>query len=130
MKTLTLLIILAISVMFSSTSYAEWIKVSESADRISYYVDFKRIRKQGGYVYFWQLYDYLEPTKHGDLSAKKYSQGDCKQFRYKVLSYSLHKEPMGRGRSDGQEPVKKGWTYPPPNSLIENLINAVCNHAK
>jgi hypothetical protein len=126
MKTLALLIILSILMMFSSTSYAEWRKISESVDGISYYVDFKRIRKHGGYIYFWQLSNYSKPNNDGNLSAKKYSQGDCKQFRYKILSSSYHKEPMGRGRSDGQDPVKKGWKYPHPNSVIETSLIAVC----
>ena len=129
MKILVLIITLVISMAFSSISYAEWRKVSESLDSISYYLDFKRIRKRGGYVYFWQLSNYLKPTEYGDLSAKKFSQGDCKQFRYKVLSSSYYKKPMGKGRSDGQDPVKKGWRYPKPNSIIKTILNAVCEHA-
>ena len=116
--------------MFSSTSYAEWKKISESTNGTSYYVDFKRIRKYNGYIYFWQLSDYSKPTEDGDFSAKKYSQGDCKQFRYKTLSSSYHKEPMGRGRSDGQDPVKKGWMYPHSNSVIQISMNAVCSYKK
>ena len=124
------LVVLAILVNLSSSSYAEWRTISVSRDGISYYVDYKRIRKQGRYVYFWQLSDYLTPTKDGDFSAKKYSQGDCKNFRYKVLSSSYHKESMGRGRSDGQDPVKKGWRRPSPNSVIEVALKAVCKHIK
>ena len=124
------LLILIIFIVFSSTGFAEWKKISISADGISYYVDFKRIRKQGEYVYFWQLSNYLKPTKDGDFSAKKYSQGDCKEFKYKILSSSYHKKTMGRGRSDGQDPVKKGWRYPPPNSVIETVLRAVCKHIK
>jgi hypothetical protein len=94
----------------------------------TFYVDFERIRKHGGYVYYWYLTDYLKP-KFGDLSGKIYNQGDCKLFRHKSLSFSFHKEPMGGGTGDVQEPVKKqqGWKYPPPNSVDELILKSVCS---
>ena len=92
-------------------------------------MDFERIRKHGGYVYWWDLSDYLKPTKYGILSGKIYKQGDCKLFRYKVLSFSFHKEPMGGGTGDVQAPVKKsqGWKYPPPTSASETILKSVCS---
>jgi len=116
--------------MFSSTSYAEWTKVSDSLSGNIFYVDFDRIRKHGGYVYYWRLIDYLKPDKDGDLSGKVYTQGDCKLFRNKYLSASYHKEPMGEGTGDVQEPVEKGWIYYPPNSPIETLLKSVCDWVK
>jgi hypothetical protein len=101
--------------------------VSESVDGYTFYVDFERIRKHGGYVYWWDLTDYLKPTQPGHLSSKIYNQGDCKSFRRKGLSYSFHKEPMGGGTGDVQEPVKKGWKYPPPESSIETVLKSVCS---
>ena len=86
-------------------------------------------KKHGGYVYWWDLTDYLKPNKWGDLSAKIYNQGDCKLFRYKFLSFSFHKEPMGGGSGDVQEPEKKyqGWQYPPPDSVEETLLKSACS---
>jgi hypothetical protein len=108
---------------------AGWTEVIKSVDGDTFYVDFERMRKHGGYVYWWDLTDYPKPTKHGTLSSKVYTQGDCKLFRYKYLSYSFHKEPMGGGTGDVQEPVKKhqGWKYPPPNSVYENILKSVCS---
>jgi hypothetical protein len=130
MRKLSFLLVILILLNFSFSSYAEWRTISVSADGVSYYVDFKRIRKQGRYVYFWQLSDYLKPTQDGDFSVKRYFQGDCKQFRYNILSSSYHKETMGKGRSDGQDPVKKGWRSPKTNSVIEITLKAVCKHIK
>jgi len=84
-----ILILLFSTVMFSSSSYAEWTKVNESVDGDTSYVDFERMRKHDGYVYWWELADYLKPTSTGTLSVKVYNQGDCKLFRYKILSFSL-----------------------------------------
>jgi hypothetical protein len=92
-----ILLALTFSVMFSSTSFAGWTKVRETVEGDTYYVDFERIRKHGGYVYYWMLSDYLKPTKFGDLSSKVYYQGDCKLFRTMRLSSSYHIQPMGEG---------------------------------
>ena len=131
MKILTILLTLTFTVMFSSPSFADWKKVSESVDGDTFYVDFERIRKHDGYVYWWELGDYLKPDELGDLSSKTYKQGDCKLFRYKFLSGSFYTEPMGGGTpsASSNEPDKE-WRYPPPNSSIEFILKSVCKYAK
>ena len=127
MKKLLLIFTLLFStLMFSTPSYGEWTKTSVNVDGNTYYVDFERIRKHGGYVYWWDLLDRLKPTETGVLSSKVYNQGDCKVFRFKNLSYSFHKEPMGGGTGDVQEPVNKSWKYPSPNSAMEFALKKVC----
>jgi len=127
MKSLLLIFTLLFSSVFlSSTSFAEWTKVSENVDGTTYYIDFERIRKVDGFVYYWVLSDYLKPTKYGDLSDKVYHQGDCKLFRVKSLSFSYHKEPMGGGTGDVNT-LKQDWTYPSPNSSSETILKSVCS---
>lgn len=112
--------------MFSAPSYAEWTKVSENVKGTSYYVDFGRIRKHDGYVFWWNLADYLKPLTGGYLSSKIYHQGDCKLLRHKVLSFSFHKEPMGGGTGDIDN-KPEDWTYPTPNSVNETILKSVCS---
>jgi hypothetical protein len=126
MKTLIIFLALTFSVMFSSSSYAEWTKVGENI-KATFYVDYERIRKNDGYVYWWDLTDFLKPTSQGHLSAKTYSQGDCKLFRVKFLSYVHHKQPMGGGTGDSNSPKNPEWKYPPPNSIAEITLKQVCN---
>ena len=97
MKKLLLIFTLLFStLMFSTPSYGEWTKVSSTLNGAhTFYVDFDRIRKHGGYVFWWGLSDYLKPSPTGRLSGKIYNQGDCKLFRDKGLSFSFYKEPMG-----------------------------------
>jgi hypothetical protein len=95
------------------------------------YVDFERIRKHDGYVYYWTLGVFLRPSQTGALSLKQYIQGDCKLFRFKGLSYSFHNKPMGEGTpSTTLNPKNPQWHYPPPNSKIETVLNSVCAYAK
>ena len=97
----------------------------------TFYVDFERIRKHDGYVYWWGLADFLKPSPNGRLSGKSYYQGDCKLFRHKVVADSHYNEPMGRGvLASGSNTPDKEWTYPPPNSLSENVLKRVCAYAK
>ena len=114
------------------TRFAKWRKVSVSVDGTAVYVDFERIRKHDGYVYYWDLFDLLKPSKDEDLSYKAYMQGDCKLLRKKTLSEVYHKESMGGGTGTMQILTKfqKDWKYPPPNSLAKTILKSVCEYAK
>ena len=127
MKSLTIFLALTFSVMFSSSSYAGWTEASEGVNGDVFYIDFERIRKVDGYVYYWQLTDYLKPISGGYLSSKIYKQGDCKLFRFKDLSFIFHKEPMGGGTGDTSNNPDKEWNYPSPNAVNETILKSVCN---
>jgi hypothetical protein len=120
-----ILILLFSTVMFSSSSYAEWTNVVKNI-KATFYVDFERIRKHDGYVYWWELIDFLKPTS-GMLSGEIYKQGDCKLFRLKRLSVSFHNEPMGGGTGETVNEPDKEWRYPSPNSINEVILKQVCN---
>ena len=121
-------LILIALLIFSSPSYAEWTKVLED-EGDAFYVDFDRIRKHDGYVYFWVLTDYLKPTDQGHLSNEMYYQGDCKLFRSKILQFVFYTGNMGGGPPDVQEPLKKHqiWRYPSPYTPRELVLKYVCS---
>ena len=100
---------------------------STNTDGGSFYVDFERIRKHNGFVYYWVLVDFLAPTEGGQLSGKVYKQGDCKVFRHKFLSFVHHNQPMGRDTGKSNSPENPEWKYPPPGSMWEITQQAVCN---
>ena len=58
-----------------SNLHAEWtfLWVGEKGDK--FYVDFDRIRKVDGFVYYWYLVD-LVKEQNGILSGKAYVKGD------------------------------------------------------
>ena len=128
MRKLIVLLALIFTVTFSSPSFAEWTEVEKDVNGNTFYVDFERIRKVDGYIYYWDLNDYVKPLGGKYLSSKANFQGDCKLFRFKPLSFSYHKQPMGGGTGDTPTiPEKhKGWNYPTPNSIDENILKTVC----
>ena len=97
--------------------------MGEDVNGTTFYVDFERIKKHDGYVYFWELQDFLKPNEFGILSGKTYNQGDCKKFRSKLLSWSFYKEPMGRGNNTPD----KEWRFP---SSYETVLKSVCAYAR
>mgnify|MGYP006102876041 CR=1 FL=1 len=121
-------LLLALILAFSSPSFSEWTAVAASAET-RVYVDFERIRKIDGYLYIWDLTEYFKPDEYGVMSAKGYRQADCKLFRFKWLSVSFHKDPMGGGINELKNPIKKtqDWEYASPNSLDEIILNKVCS---
>ena len=130
MKHLTLILTLLFStLMIASPAYADWRKVTENVNGDNFYVDFDRIRTNGGYVYWWGLQDYLEPSPTGTLSYKVYTRGDCEMFRYKGLSGISYKQPMGEGSGETYSPPNPEWVYPPPNSVNEEMLKQVCRRA-
>ena len=101
--------------------------MSENVDGDTHYVDFERIRKHDGFVYYWTLTDFLKPTSDVMLSSKMYVQGDCKLFRYKYLSFSFHKQPMGGGTGKTDNNPDKNWNYPIPKSVDEEILKKICS---
>jgi hypothetical protein len=129
-RKITLGITLFIStLMFASPAYADWEAVAEGDDGTIFYVDFDRMRKNDGYVYWWDLSDYLKPSEYGTLSYKMYRQGDCEMFRFKRLSGISYKQPMGEGSGETYSPPNPEWSYPSPNSNIEKILKRVCSRA-
>ena len=128
-KLLILITFVSSLILLPSTSYADWKIVSKSVDGDNFYVDFERIKKHKGLVYYWALTDYLKPDMFGDLSGKGYVEADCVRFRSKYLTSSFHTKPMGEGTPSTtvNEPDKE-WVYPSPDSPLGIKLKAVCNH--
>ena len=129
MKKLILILTLPFSILvFSSPSCAEWTEVGENVIGSIYYVDFERIRKRGGFVYYWDLGDHLTPK--GDfknLSVVNYNQVDCELMRRKNLTQTQYKGKMGTGQMRTNNIPDENWTYPQPGSVLEIILNKVCS---
>lgn len=126
LKTLTLTIALLVGSV--SFSHAEWTLVNENTDGDAFYVDFERIKKHDGFVYYWGLDNFLKPDEWGNLSSIKYTQVDCNLMRRKILSGYTYKEQMSRGNSSSiYSPKNPQWVYAIPDSSIEYILKTVCS---
>ena len=130
MKKLFFIPILLFTLIFSSNAYSKWTKVTETTDGNQYYLDYDRIRKVDGYLYYWYLSNFAQPINGRIYSASNYAQGDCKLLRFKRVSTTAFKRPMGKGFI-GSRPHKKknqDWDYPHPNSPMESVLRSVCDN--
>ena len=122
-------ILLISTLIFSAGSWAEWTFVSVGAGTGDKdYVDFDRIRKVNGLVYYWGLKDYLEPGDTGTMSTKTYHKADCETMREMWLSFSSYKLPMTEGAATNTFTPDPEWDYAQPDSVGETTLNAVCAH--
>ena len=102
--------------------------MGESVGEDTFYLDFERIRKYDGYVYYWTLADFSTPTKKGYFSAVHYWRGDCELFRLKNLAETGYRGQMAKGEILGTSNKEDiDWTYPNPNSPNEYILKVVCS---
>ena len=116
------------AIIFSSTTFAEWARVGENTAGNIFYVDFQKVQKIDGYIYFLLLNNYGTQSEWGYMSSISYVQGDCRLFRYKNLSWSIYKQPMGSG--DSPVPIKPPdeWIYPSAKQSNELILEIMCKH--
>jgi len=129
MKKITILLVIIFTFLFSTTSWGEWTYVTEDVDGNKFYYDKDRVRKSGKYLYFWNLIDYIKPSKYGDLSTTLYIELDCSIFRFKDLRFQSYNKSMGEGEQTSDmtpEGKQGGWRYPKPNTTYEIMYNKIC----
>ena len=119
------LLILLFSILISFNSYGEWMDVTKGTDGSTHYLDPYQTKKHDGYVYYWDLVDYLKPTFEM-MSNKTYYQGECGVNRFKTLSYIFYKQPMGEGSGETINPPNPEWSYPSPESVGGIKLKLVC----
>ena len=83
------------------------------------------IKKADGFIYFWDMHDYVVPLS-GYLSSQTYYKADCKRSRVKTLRYIFYSRNMGRGQAEQQDSVNKDWKYPSPGTGMNDSLNSAC----
>jgi hypothetical protein len=108
----------------TSLANAEWTKVY-TGDGSSAYVNFDRLKKRDGKLYYWALID-LHSMK-GQWSLTMYQETECKRDRFKVLNSTTYSDRMGSGNVIGTDNTPMNWTYPTPDTFGEAIFDAVCD---
>ena len=124
------LLVLLISIIFSSTSFAGWTWHDDSVTGDEYYIDFAKVKKIDGYPYYRWLVDLLKPDKDADLSYIVYTKGDCKFSQIMTLSEFYYTQPMSEGRLTTNNITNPEWQYPAPGSMNESMLEEVCDYVK
>ena len=129
MKKLHIIPTIFLSLMMTSVAYAKWTEVGKNVVGDTYYVDFERIKKDDGKVYYYELIDFAKPLKNGEVSIKEYREAECGPFRHMWINFKSYNGPMASGTIIGSDVnTKRWWTYPDPDTVAEYKLKAVCNH--
>lgn len=109
-------------------TYADnWVKHNTS-EKATFYIETDTIRKDGGYVYFWNMADLLNPMEPaGYLSVKSYEKVDCNSLKYQRLAYVFYTDNMGKGDSDYEESNDTSWKYVVPSTINASAIDFACS---
>ena len=125
------LLLLLFSIFISFSSYAEWVYIDNSQESgVNFYIDVDYIEVEDGYVYWWDLNDYPEPSAEGRMSSSLLRGGDCNNNRFMNLEFYWFKEPMAMGEPGGIFTPEQEWTYPVSGSVEEMMLKFACEYVK
>jgi hypothetical protein len=117
---------MALLMLISAQASAEWVKVSETAESWDYF-DPASMRKVGSMRRVWQMQDLKERAANGELSRRLLSEYDCRDEKWRVLSFTFHAGPVALGEvlsSHSSEPSR--WFDAAPGTVADIILRLVC----
>jgi hypothetical protein len=105
---------------------SEWVKMAEGTDGRKDYLDVTTIRKDGQFRRAWGIQNLKERDEIGAMSVRILQEYDCKGDRFRMLSMSVHTEPMAGGNVLHSGNRKEEWSHVPPDTPIKHIFNVVC----
>ena len=126
---LKIIIILFLFIKLSFSLETNWIKITKGENGHTFFIDENSLIEEEGYIYFWELINYNKPDEFGDLSAKIYIKGDCKNFRFRWRKLSYHKKTMAKDEQELKDPsyLVSDWQYPSQSSASKTVLDHACN---
>ena len=121
-----ILFLLLFSTICFAPGYSEWTEIIKN-EKAVIFINYSDMRKEDNSVFWWATSNYLQESYLGALSFKIYRKGNCKSRMFKILSYSFHTKPMGKGKTIKKSTRGSSWKYPAPASEIETQLKLVCN---
>ncbi len=113
----------AVMLFVSISAHAEW-KLIEFNDEAAFYLE--DFFATGGSPLIWQLVDYKNPNKFGNLSAKILWEMDCGKRVMRRLMFSSHPHRMGIGEPTVMDKEATAWEKPATDSAQESIFILAC----
>ena len=119
--------LLLFSLILSSSTYGEWVSFVTDANKNIHYLDFEGMTKTDGYIYYWEMTNYANPTDRF-LSIATYHKADCGSYRYKDLTFNGYTQEMAQGEPKTMDltVLDKDWTSPVAGSVADYSLNLAC----
>jgi len=129
MKKLLIIPFFLLTFVGGDPALGKWKELTKNQRGDTLYVDFDRIKKHQGHVYYWYYIDYVR-SSNGLLSVKLYNKGNCRNFRFRDLQSSKDARDFYKSRVAGtpnSPNTSSYWTIPIAGSEIETELNTICN---
>ena len=122
-------ILILLLLMVSTSVFAEWTRVTESADGdMTTYIDYGTIKKKGHKVKVWNLFDYktvrIGAANERYLSSVTRFEYDCKEEMVRQLDVHWYSRQGEIVRSITN--IKDETESVMPGSMIETLFKIAC----
>ena len=115
-----------LTLLISCPVSAEWTSVANGKES-TYFVENSSIRKEGNIRKTWEIENLKKPQKNVS-SLRSRVEYDCKQERYRTLSFSTHTELMAKGSIVDSGPIESpSWNDIPPGTVSYHLYQYVCS---
>ena len=127
-------ILILLLLMVSTSVFAEWTRVTESADGdLTAYIDFGTIKRKGNKVKMWYLQDYKAVhslSRNGEyLSGASYHEYDCEEDTKRMLDLYLYSGNMRQGDIVySHKNIKEEAESIIPQSIEESLFKIACSN--
>jgi len=108
-------ILTGVLVLAATSAWAEWVKVTETNDTVSY-VDPATIVNKGSFRQVSVIQDYATQGPGGVRSRQVLYEIDCTGERLRSLSVTEHSEPMARGERVNSWERESEWLYVAPRT--------------
>jgi hypothetical protein len=123
------LLAIVLATLSASAAAEVWVVVGKN-EKFDAYADPASMRKDGGTVKMWNLFDYktAQPGVGGKryLSAKHHREYDCKAGRARVLAVTSHAENLAKGEVIAAVSVNLDWSVVASGSADELLWKFAC----
>ena len=118
--------VLAISLLFTSSVWAEWSGIGDN-DVDTLYVDLQNMHPQGHIRKILELQDLKERGKNGEMSVLTKSEYDCEKATYRVIAVTTFAGPMAAGKKISTKTINsKVWISVESAADDETVFDTVC----
>ena len=104
---------------------AEWKYVSENPYSVEY-IDLDTVVAEGDLRRIWEVGNSKNPRKDKYASLRQLKEYDCKNMRYRVLSFSTHSGELARGKVLYSNNEVGKWIYIAPETYASAALAGLC----
>ncbi len=119
-------IVLAMLMVFAATpALAAWEKMVSSGG-VDIYIDPQTIKISGSNRSVLALVAYSDVLPNGARSVRGSMEYDCKERRFRTLSFNQYTEPLAQGNLVSGNEVPSDWSAVTPETFAAEALNHVC----